>query len=283
MRINWLIGTTCHQERKTELKSVIESYGDMVIDYKPFQRIDFIHNELPTISLCSLQQATEITKEQRLRNLKSSKGIISGNLNPGVYCNLNNFKCTVYYPYFNKNLLNYPYCIIPYGDLVNHKDEIFKWFGNNNSVFIRPNSGFKDFTGQVFNYETFEKDIKLCDSVEPNSDCLCLVSEPKNIISEYRLVIVRRKIVGYSRYRLNRRHDESPDCPENILNYAEQTLNSVDFEPDLCYTMDICETTSEIKVLELNSFSCSGFYQCNFETIIPAVRDCVIGEYLENK
>lgn len=267
-RVNWLIGTTFEQRRKEELLSILHNYGDNVYLYKPFEYVHRIIPEerfnLPTISLCSLAQVHEVS---------------SSILYPGVYCNLDNFKCTTYYPYYSKYLLNSPYCMMPYGDLLSNKESLFKWLGNNNSLFIRPNSGFKDFTGQVVNYETFERDLAGLESVEPDKSLLCVVSEPQNIETEWRLVIVNKKVVASSQYRNAGKHDEIIGCPLSVFLYAQILIDDVGWEPDLCYTMDICLLRNDLRLVELNSFSCSGLYECNLKCVVDSVRQCVINDW----
>jgi hypothetical protein len=43
------------------------------------------------------------------------------------------------------------------------------------------------------------------------------------------------------------------------------------------WTLDICEADGQLKVLEIGSFSCSGFYACDPEAIVKAVHE-VVGE-----
>lgn len=60
-----------------EISSAIDYNGDNLVKIKPFQRIPEFAG--PTIALCSLNLAVEILKSKNY---------------PGVYCNLDNFKCT---------------------------------------------------------------------------------------------------------------------------------------------------------------------------------------------
>src|SRR5688572_2990892 len=46
-----------------------------------------------------------------------------------AWCDLPYFKCSYYYPRFGKSLLNSESCFLPYGQLIEKKDWIFKTFG----------------------------------------------------------------------------------------------------------------------------------------------------------
>ena len=46
--------------------------------------------------------------------------------------------------------------MLPYGELKRKKDYLFKLFGDNDFIFVRPDSGFKTFTGDVVNYNNYE-------------------------------------------------------------------------------------------------------------------------------
>lgn len=263
MNVKWVIQTTHLSERKVELIDIISKYGDTTIEVKPFEVPD-IDNSSPVMSLCALTTARDILRET--------------NAYPGVYCNLYNFKCSSYYPYYNKYLLNSPYCMMPYGDIINHKEFLFNSLGNNDSLFIRPDSGFKQFTGQVVNKETFERDINSLESIKPQDNLLCLLSSPINIKQEWRLIIADKKIVGVSEYGWNDGYKEG--CSDKCRSFAEEILDNVGWEPERCFSMDICETKSgDVRLIELNSFSCSGLYECNLDSVISSVREVVIQDW----
>lgn len=246
-----------------EISSVIDYNGDNLIKIRPFERIpEFLG---PTIALCSLNLAVEILKSKNY---------------PGVYCNLDNFKCTKYYPYYHKYLLNNPYVMLPYGSLIDLQYNLFNWLGNNDSLFIRPNSGFKEFTGQIVTKENFDKEISQLECVEPNSDLLCLIAEPRNIKTEWRLAITNKKVVGCSTYRVNGEHEEIEGFSVDVCNFAQKVITDVAWEPDFCYTMDVCQLSDgEFKLVELNSFSCSGLYACDLTHIINEVRKVICKDW----
>ena len=85
---------------------------------------------------------------------------------PGVWCNFDNMKCSTYYAHFGEHLLNQQYVMMPVGELWRRWDNlslvrsVFTMaelefmeptfvFEQHESLFVRPNSGAKPFTGYV--------------------------------------------------------------------------------------------------------------------------------------
>ena len=101
------------------------------------------------------------------------------------------------------DLLNSDYYILPYGEFVNRKLT---------NVFIKPESGLKEFVGQVFDGD-YQK-LSPFGEIDPNT--LVVVSETKEIKAEFRYVICGGKVITGSEYRwdnkLDVRIDTHPIC-----------------------------------------------------------------------
>jgi len=188
---------------------------------------------------------------------------------PGAWCNFKNMQCSTYYAYLGEHLLNDRYIMMPVGDLLRQIDRItIDWCSDR--VFIRPDSGAKPFTGYVVDIKEKHKIGQLVESVGP--DTLVVVAPAKAITAEWRFVVCDRKVVTGCRYLPT----ESPDYPADSLRLAEK-VSQLEWQPDLCYTVDIAESEGEMRVLELNSFSCSGFYECDPAAIVEHAS-CVARE-----
>ena len=58
------------------------------------------------------------------------------------------------------------------------------------------------------------------------------------------------------------------------------TIAKLDWQPDIVYTCDIALLENgDVKVIELNSFSCAGLYACNIEDILIKVSEIALLEY----
>ena len=187
---------------------------------------------------------------------------------PGVYCNFKNMKCSTYYAYLGEHLLNRNYIMLPVGDLLERWEELIRIFYpessiiGNKSLFIRPDSGAKPFTGDIITSNDRHKIESLIQAISPET--LIVVAPKKSIEAEWRFVVCDRKIVASCQYLPT----ESPASPPPSSFRLAEKIASQEWQPDLCYTVDICESESKMFLLEINSFSCAGFYDCSLSSII---------------
>ena len=189
-----------------------------------------------------------------------------------IYCTRPNYECTKYYAYFGKHLLNQNYVMLPYSELKRRKDWLFHVLGSDGSIFVRPSSGAKTFTGQLVNEETFEKDYKDMGFYDVEDHAVVVVAEPRNIIREWRLVIAEGKIIAGSLYNDLTTNLKYDGYPKEVEEKALEILNSTEYSPDKVWTMDICETKmGAFYLLEIGSFSCAGLYECDVEPIVREV------------
>ena len=205
---------------------------------------------------------------------------------PGVWCSLHNFKCSVYYPYFAKFLLNSEYFFVPVADLLRRKDELYRRFAVDTCLFVRPDSGFKTFTGRPIPYEEFSSDYEwMVEFSDPDS--LALISNPKPIDAEYRFVVAERKVIAGSTYRIDGDLKYIPvDLKSDRDRGAWEFLDSVFEEkeiwtPDPVFVVDVCISNDNYYILELNSFSCSGLYACDLQAVVKSASDLAVKEWLD--
>lgn len=199
---------------------------------------------------------------------------------PGVFNNCNNFLWQSYSPHFRKFLLAQNFGVYEWSELVPNKDVIYDRFGMGaDTIFMRPDSGEKPFSGKLINKEEFELTLpKLGYEVMPDHE-IVIVSEPRNIELEWRFVIADRKVITGSRYmpmwlRLRELEDKTAGI------FAQHVVDSVSWEPDRVWCLDICRTLAgNYYVVELNSFSCSGLYACNPKPIVENVSRIALEEY----
>ena len=178
---------------------------------------------------------------------------------PGAWCNFYNMKCSTYYAHLGEHLLNRDYAMMPVGDLMRRWDKFVT--PGYPDMFIRPDSGAKPFTGHVIKYGEEHKIQALLHTVGPET--LVVVSPRKSITSEYRFVVCNKKVVAGCQY-----------LPIELPNYSNPSLRLArvianhDWQPDLCYTVDIAEHDGQMYLLEINSFSCAGLYQCDIGVVV---------------
>jgi hypothetical protein len=221
-------------------------------------------------SLCSIFRGSlNMTKIFNTTNLFNHGHI------PGVICNWKNMECTTYYPKYTDLLLNKHYIVLPYGTLKIYKEFIYHIF-DTKDIFVKPNSGDKIFSGQVIQIEKFDEDVdKLGWAGGIDDTTLCIIAEPINITQEYRVVIVDKKAVAASKYKNEGRLDIHEGASVSILNFAEDLVKI--WEPDRAFIADIgILRNGNLKLIEINSFSCSGFYAADTDNIVKAASDMAL-------
>lgn len=199
---------------------------------------------------------------------------------PGVYCNWPAFECINYYPKFREHLLNgEEYMILPYGDLKRQKEFIYKTFGQADTIFIRPNSGNKIFTGEAIQKERFEQTIDYLGYSDVPENELCIITYPVNLVAEYRFIVAKQEVIAGSEYRPER-FELNPLGA--VWDYACEVIEGLDYQPDRVWSLDICKTKAgRLKVLEIGSFSCAGLYKCNTDTVVREVSRVALEEWEE--
>lgn len=171
-----------------------------------------------------------------------------------------------------KYLLNDDYYILPWKEFVAR--------GLKEPVFIKPLSGLKQFTGMVINQDNFDVETNAKYQLEKVDDgLLCVISSPKEIKAEFRYIICDKQVVTGSEYRwdnvLDVRIDTLPECDK-----LAQEIAGLDWQADYVYVCDIAMTDKGPKVIELNSFSSSGFYACDTHKIVDAVSRMAWKEFV---
>jgi hypothetical protein len=210
----------------------------------------------------SLQMARKILREKKWQ--------------PGAFLTLENYRCETYYPNMGGFLFNTPHTLLPLDRMLAARKDLEEQYGDGNGcLFIRPDSGFKTFTGQVFEMDTMQAEFdKLRSFYEFPTSTLVLVSSPKNIRHEYRMFVVDDQVVTGSAYRKNRRLAISSNVPDEVYAFTRAVLAETTFRPDPAWVIDICEDDNgKLWVLEIGSISCCGIYGADAMTIVKAITE----------
>jgi len=192
---------------------------------------------------------------------------------PGAWCNFDHMKCSTYYAYLGKYLLNQQYAMMPVGDLLRRWDDLSSIVPGK-SLFIRPDSGAKPFTGYVVAPDEKHHIRTLVEAVGPETLVVATLEKP--ITAEWRFVICNKNVVASCQYLPCQSTWVHPEAFRLAYKIAHHT-----WQPDLCYTVDIAESEDKMYLLEINSFSCAGFYQCNMEAIVRNASQVAFEEWAE--
>ena len=261
--MNFLIDDTMFDGDLDRFISSIEKYGAnyKVCSYVPFADIDY-YSYFPkdscTVFFGCLNMARDINRKC--------------NWVPGTFYNHDNFKCSTYYAYWSDYLLNGNAIFLPWAML---KKKLYQ----NSKAFIRPDDGFKSFTGQVIS-PTDESSIRYIGSrIQPET--LCLLSSTCKLDYEYRCFCYKNKILTCSQYRKNGELNvgRNKTLEDRICNQLQKTLDLINWYPHDLYVVDVGLIGNAVEIIELNSFSCSGFYECDFDPIVEATIEYSLKEY----
>lgn len=149
-------------------------------------------------------------------------------------------------------------------------------------TFIRPINDSKAFNGGVYQPEEWNDWVKKADSL---ADIDCQVSSVKEIWAEYRFFVVGEDIVTGSQYKRGGETYFSADIDRHIWAYALGVAGS-DFclfpsgnfdgkpkwRPAPAFTLDICETSDGMKIVEINTINSSGFYMADVPKLVFALE-----------
>jgi len=195
---------------------------------------------------------------------------------PGVWCNLENFRCASYYPRFYKHLLNKDSVFIPRGILKERISYLYDQMGVDNCLFIRPDSGFKEFAGRVVPNNEFDSDYKWMEEFcSPSS--MVVVSSPKIIEAEWRFFVGPNGVISGCTSKTNNKTDFKDGYDYLAVELANEISKS-EWKPDPLFVVDICKSGGEYLIMEFNSFSCSGIYDCDPEPIVREASKFAIEE-----
>ena len=201
---------------------------------------------------------------------------------PGSYCNFNNLKCVTYYSHWGKYLLNHDYIMLPLLEFSRKRDYYYDKMGVDGCVFMRPDSGAKTFYGNVYPKDELDSEIKLMDGYAglPLDEILVVTSCPKVIYKEWRIVVVDGEPISATQYKKDGKLNEKEGCDVDAWLLA-QRIAKEEWQPDRAYTLDICKSNGRYSLLEANSFSCSGLYDCPVGSIVREVSRVALEEWME--
>lgn len=195
-------------------------------------------------------------------------------LDPGVISNSQTLKCSHYYPHFSKWLINKQHIFLPFGEVLSLKDYIFDYFAWSSghmdcvtSLFIRPDSSLKPISSELVNYKDLEK-WYIYNQSKLFPEDFVVISRPKKIMNEWRFWVTSHDVLGSSSYISDGEVDYNKPVPEVIGDYVAEILDSLNWQPDPVYTIDIGELMNgDLGIVELNSLSSSHQYGCDIKQL----------------
>jgi hypothetical protein len=192
---------------------------------------------------------------------------------PGAWCVPDSLACSSYYPHFRSYLLNRRHLITTGIEALRDREAILAEIGREGQVFIRPDGCQKTFTGRVVEVDEFENALAPA-CYDPATRVV--VAEPRTIAREWRLIIAEGTLIAASQYLMAGELVVEPGCPVAVSTYAASMLAAVSWRPDDIFMADVCESEGELYLLELNPFSSSAVYPCDYQAVVSVVSELAI-------
>lgn len=187
-----------------------------------------------------------------------------------------------YSKYLGEEFLNENYVIMPLSKLANASEFTADLLGAfiSDVAFIKPNSGFKTFTGDCIDYTEVGEFCRNLLNMGVSENELCIISTAKDIKDfEFRFWIINGEIITHSAYSWADSGDYKDIKANNkMISYIERIIKDIKIS---AYTIDICILEDSFKVVEINNIYTSGTYNCDLEKLYIGMRKLAIQEYNE--
>lgn len=260
MKTRWIVENFTHESSYMDLVKAIKAAGCDLKEIKgDFKKADLdgYDGAAPVLFLGSIGMTVMVQEQLRDRCF------------PIAYCTQDRYLCTRYMSHFGKFLFNDRYAILSLKELQRNKWLYYGIFGKEAIIFIRPDSGQKPFQAQLLDLLDFDRFVESQRGIEHD---LVVVSSPKTIRGEWRFVVSSRQdIISQSTYRYQGQICKIPSAPQGATDLVKEILK-VGYYPDAVFCIDICEDNDgNYWLLEINSFSSAGLYECNKADVVQKV------------
>lgn len=197
--------------------------------------------------------------QEVLLNLDKNKNYLSlGSYNFALYLKQNGFSSG-----HNFDNLSFDVQANEWGieSFVNNKYSIVKSISEldcfKGKMFLRPLKDSKSFNAGVYSYE----ELKNINNKEE-----LIISNVKDILGEYRFIIINGKIADHCSYKINTRPNIKEKATEKFKDFVEDLISK--WIPTKNFVLDIADIDGSPYVIEVNNIHCSRFYNCSPYKII---------------
>lgn len=193
------------------------------------------------------------------------------------------FLCSSYYSYWGEYLTQKNYVFMPFSELLRKHEWLYEILGKDDVLFIRPDSGEKEFTGELVHKNMFnnwrDTVLNIFENSNVKKNIMCVISSPVDVFNEYRLLVVNDKPVAGSSYRIAKHiHHEciDPEKDKEIFEFAEEVIKNKNTDLPPFYVLDIAQDSKGDKsVIEVGCFCCCGLYNMDYRIVAKTVSECV--------
>ena len=265
MRPIWLIEAGVYREEVVPLVEEIQRQGMMaeVTSYSSLKKgsAPLVNGQIISKSDCVIGYGTyPFARQIQLHHGWS----------PGAWCSDVNLNCANYYAYFGRYLLNQNYVMLPGVEAIRQRDWLLSRCSVEGRVFERPTSCQKIFVGRCMDEVVFEAGLS---PTRYDPTTLVVVAAPKPIGREWRLIVVGNEVISGSQYADRGEKLIRADLPQEVRDFANAMLAEIRWRPDPVFMLDVCESNDRLWLVELNSFSSSWLYLCDYHAVVSATSE----------
>lgn len=178
------------------------------------------------------------------------------------------YDCSAYYPRIPEALVNREYQLTTLGDFCWNADRFFaRSAGEHGGLFVRPDSGFKEFTGSVLQSADLPQWWQARAALYTPSDLPILIAPAVTIGQEWRCLVLDSEIIAASSYRPT----YSVGIPAPVREFVERLLPTCGF-PARAFIADVGETADGPRVLELGCLLCCSWYEADVSAVVAGLR-----------
>lgn len=279
MKVNWVIENITKENSYIELAAAVKKLGYPLLEINKDYNKEILKDlNYPKKYTCNGPDKQCVIFNGSIEMAKLIRKNLDYCCQPVIYCNFEKYKCSSYYSYFGPYLFNDKYCLMSLSELYRQKFSVWGQYGKEALIFIRPDSGEKTFQAQLLDLLDLDSFYKQNEHIKHE---LVLISTPKNILWEGRIICSKEEIIGHSTYRYQGQVTKIPTVPKESLDLVKELLK-IEYYPDSVFCYDLCQDSDgKFWLLELTSFSSAGLYACNKETIVDKVSKIAWKDYSE--
>lgn len=258
MPVTWILERDVFSEKC--FNEMVSHFKDNGIPYHVVRIIPFIHEiegKCPSVS-----NPVVVYGSIGIQKLAQMREWI-----PGVFTDPTKFNYETYRDALGDLLLN-PDCIrMPMSQVASYLNE-----SGRDYFFIKPNGDTKEFAGTLMeasDFATWHRKMLDTGYLDGN-DFDIVISDPKKLDCEWRIVVVDGKISSSSLYRQYQMVKPEQHIIPEVADLVMKAHSK--FVPAPVYVIDIAQTENGFRVIEYNTFNSAGMYACDVGCVIDDIN-----------
>jgi hypothetical protein len=258
-QVTWVLESDAFPGRHALLEAAIQRAGHRIVRWSDEW---WLNDDWPrlgdgaVIFQGSLGNAGRIRKELSWR--------------PGAFCDIEPFSCSSWYPRAQEWLVHERWSIVPANILVADTAAALGPMAEMASVFVRPDSPLKPFSGRVISRDQITLAALDHGFYYEDAALPVVVAPVRTMGREWRYVVVDGRVVAGSAYLASTRSALADDPGGAAWAFASDVAARLE-PPERVYVLDTCEADGQLRLLELNPFSGADLYACRCEDVVEAV------------